>query len=202
MSWLLAFKLEMTRVIKWNDFVPVTLLKVPVLKVVYIKTVETDWYNALVLGILKKWKKDVSLSEGKKALSFNNFSRIKEVFLDENEISKYNVWDDVTLDSLDWVEKLEIVGFSKWKWFTWAMKRHNFAWWRASHGSKFHRALWSIGTRKPRRTHKGKKMHWRMWGVQVTLKKVPIEIINKDLSVIGVRWPVPWSRNSLVVLNF
>ena len=41
MAWLLASKLEMTRIVKNNDFVPVTLLKVPQIKVVYIKTQES-----------------------------------------------------------------------------------------------------------------------------------------------------------------
>lgn len=202
MAWLLALKLEMTRIIKWTDFVPVTLLKIPTIKVVHIKRVETDWYNALVLWVLKNDKEEVFLSEWKKSLNLKKFRIIREVPLSDDELSKFNVWDVIDLNFLDWVENVELTWFSKWKWFTWAMKRYNFRWWRASHGSKFHRALWSIGTRKPRRTHKWKKMHWHMWNVKITLKKVPVELINKDLWVIGVKWPVPWARNSLVVLKF
>jgi ribosomal protein L3 len=44
----------MTRIVKSNGFVPVTLLKVPALKVVAVKTKETDGYNSLVLGVLKE----------------------------------------------------------------------------------------------------------------------------------------------------
>jgi len=201
MAWLLATKLEMTRIVKWNDFVPVTLLKVPTLKVVAVKTKEVHGYTSLVIWILKKGKEG-NLEEWKKSLNFSDFSKIREVPLKEDEISKFNVWDNITLDVLDWVEQVEITWFSKWKWFAWAMKRHNFHGWRATHGSKFHRALGSIGTRKPRRTHKGKKMHWHMWNVRVTIKKVPVEILNKDLSIIGVKWPVPGARNSLVSIKF
>jgi large subunit ribosomal protein L3 len=39
---LLATKLEMTRVVKDDRFVPVTLLQVPALKVVAIKNEEVD----------------------------------------------------------------------------------------------------------------------------------------------------------------
>ena len=201
MAWLLATKLEMTRVVKENDFVPVTLLKVPSLRVVAIKTKETDGYNALVIWMLNDGKEG-KLAEWKKALSFNEFSKIKEILLSDDEVSKYNVWDVVDLSALDWVEKVEITWYTKWKWFTWAMKRHNFSWGMATHGSKFHRALWSIGNRKPRRTHKGKKMHWHMWDVKITIKKVPVEVLNKDLSVVWVRWPVPGARNSLLVIKF
>lgn len=201
MAWLLATKLEMTRVVKWNDFVPVTLLKVPTLKVVAIKTQETDGYTALVLGVLRDGKEG-TLAEGKKALNFSDFSKIKEVSLDANEVSRFNVGDTVSVDVLDGVEKVEITGYSKGKWFTGAMKRHNFHGWMATHGSKFHRALGSIGNRKPRRTHKNKKMHGHHWDLKITIKKVPVEILNKDLSVVGVRGPVPGARNGLLVVKF
>lgn len=201
MAWLLAKKLEMTRIVKWNDFVPVTLLKVPVLKVVAVKTKETDGYNSLVIWVLKIGSEG-KLAEWKKSLNFSEFSKIKEVPLKEEEISNFNVGDDITLNILDWVEMVEITWYSKWKWFAWAMKRHNFHGWPATHGSKFHRALWSIGNRKPRRTHKGKKMHGHMWDIKVTLRKVPVEILNKDLSVVGVKWPVPGARNSLISIKF
>lgn len=201
MAWLLASKLEMTRIVKENGFVPVTLLKVPSLKVVAVKTKETDGYNALVLGVLKEWMQ-WTLKEWKKALSFNEFSKIKEILLNDDEISKFNVWDDVSLENLEWIEVVELTSFSKWKWFTWAMKRHNFSGWLKTHGSKFHRALWSIGNRKPRRTHKNKKMHGHAWNVKINLKNVPVEILNKELSVFGVRGPVPGARNSLVIVKF
>ncbi len=201
MAWLLASKLEMTRVVKWNDFIPVTLLKVPVLKVVAIKTKENQWYNSLVIWVLKE-DKEGKLGEEKKSLNFSEFSKIKEVSLKDDEILKFNVWDTLTLDVLDWIQMVEISWISKWKWFAWAMKRHNFSGWPASHGSKFHRALWSIGTRKPRRTKPGKKMHGHMWDAKITIKKVSVEIINKDLWIIGLKWPVPGARNSLLVLNF
>jgi len=201
MAWLLATKLEMTRVVKANDFVPVTLLRVPSLRVVAIKTTEADGYNALVIWILKEGKEG-KLAEWKKALSFNEFSKIKEILLSDDEVSKYNVWDVVDLTALEWVEKVEITWYSKWKWFAWAMKRHNFSGWLKTHGSKFHRALGSIGNRKPRRTHKGKKMHGHMWNEKITIKKIPVEVLNKDLSVVWVRGPVPGARNSLVVVKF
>ena len=54
MAWLLAKKLEMTRVVKGDKFIPITLLEVPELKVVDIRTIEKDWYEALVIGVLDK----------------------------------------------------------------------------------------------------------------------------------------------------
>lgn len=82
------------------------------------------------------------------------------------------------------------------------MKKHNFSGGPAGHGSKFHRALGSIGNRKPRRTHKGKKMHGHHGDIKVNIKNVPVELVNKDVQVIGVRGGVPGGRNSFVRIVF
>lgn len=204
MPWLIAKKLEMTRVIKGYKFIPVTLLEIPVLKVVAKKTIEKDGYSAFSVWVVdQKNKKELTLKDWKTSLNLNCFSEIREFFCEECDLEKYNVWDELGLNLLEWVESVVIEWFSKWKWFAWAMKRHNFSWgpWRV--WSKFHRALGSIGNRKPRRTHKGKKMHGHMWNEKVTIKKVPVELVNKELNVVWVRWWVPWGRNSSVkiILN-
>jgi len=201
MAGILATKVEMTRIVKGNDFVPVTLLRVPTLKVVGIKTEATDGYNALIVGILKE-KSEGILKEWKKTLSVNEFSEIREFPLENADLEKFHAGDDITLDILEGVTLVKLSGISKGKWFAGAMKRHNFGWGRKTHGSKFHRALGSIGTRKPRRTQKGKKMHGHMGDEKITLRDVPVELVNKELSIIGVRWPVPGARNSLVTLVF
>ena len=201
MAWILAKKLEMTRVIKWDKFVPVTLLEVPQLKVVWIKTVESDGYEALIIWVLSD-KKEGKLGEGKKTLNVSEFTTIKEFPLNKGDLEKFKVGDDVTTDILEGIENVNIIAFSKWKGFTWAMKKHNFHGWPGSHGSKFHRALGSIGNRKPTRTHKGKKMHGHHGDIKVNLRSVPVELINKELGLIWVRWWVPGGRNTIVDIIF
>lgn len=182
MAWIIGKKLEMTRIIKGDTLIPVTLIKIPELKVAQIKTVEKDWYESI-------------------ALQITGTDTIREVPL-TGALKDLKIGDVVSLDVLDWVLEVKVIGISKWKGFAWAMKRHNFSWgpWRV--GSKFHRALGSIGNRKPRRTKPWQKMHWHMWLDQVTLKHVPLELVNKNINVIAVKGPVPWARNSLIVLNF
>ena len=201
MAWILAKKLEMTRVIKWDKFVPVTLLEVPQLKVVWIKTVESDGYEALIIWILKDGEEG-KLGENKKTLNTSEFTTITEFPLNEGDLEKYKVGDGITSDILEGVEGVNIIAFSKWKGFTWAMKKHNFHGWPTSHGSKFHRALGSIGNRKPTRTHKGKKMHGHHGNIKVNLRSVPVELINKELGVIWVKWWVPGGRNTIVSIVF
>jgi large subunit ribosomal protein L3 len=202
MAWIIATKLEMTRVIKEDKFIPITLLKVPDLKVVWFKTLENDWYEAIIIWVLKDTKEDIQLSDWKVTLNKSKFSKIVEFPIWEWEKEKYKVGYTISLDLLEENIKVSIEWFSKWKWFTWAMKKHNFHGWPSWHGSKFHRALGSIGNRKPKRTHKGKKMHGHHGNTKFTIKKVPVELINKEISVIWVRWWVPWWRNAYVNIIF
>lgn len=156
MAWLIATKLEMTRVIKEDKFIPITLLKVPQLKVVWFKTIEKDWYKAIIVWILKE-KSEWVLKEWNSTMTKNDFSEIREFEVSEEQLEKYKVWDTLSLDSIEEGLEVRIEWISKWRWFAWAMKRHNFHWGPGGHGSKFHRALGSIGNRKPTRTHKWKK---------------------------------------------
>lgn len=201
MAWLMATKLEMTRVVKGEKFIPITLLKIPELRVVWFKTLEKDWYKAIIVWVLNKDSEWV-LKEGNSTMSKNCFSRIKEFIVTEEELVKYNTGDIVSLDVIETWITVSIEWTSKWKWFAWAMKKHNFHGWPGGHGSKFHRALGSIGNRKPTRTHKGKKMHGHMGNVTVSLKKVPVELVNAELSIVGVRGWVPGARNSHVNIIF
>ena len=198
MAWIIATKLEMTRVVKDDKFIPVALLKVPALKVVGFKTIEKDGYEAMIVGVVKT---ETELAEWKTTLNKSSFAKIVEFPINEGDSAKYNVGDDVSIDVLEGV-KVSVEGFSKGKGFTGAMKKHNFHGGPATHGSKFHRALGSIGNRKPTRTHKGKKMHGHHGDIKVTIKKVPVELINTEMSVVWVRGGVPGGRNSYVNLIF
>jgi len=201
MAWLMATKLEMTRVMKDDKFVPVTLLKVPELRVVWFKTLEKDWYKAIIVWVLCK-DSEGTLKEGNTTVSKNEFSKIKEFAVSDEELGKYKAGDTISLDVIEAWMTVTIVWTSKWRWFAWAMKRHNFHGWPGGHGSKFHRALGSIGNRKPTRTHKGKKMHGHYGVDTVSLRKVPVELVNAEMSVVGVRGWVPGARNSHVNIIF
>jgi len=112
MAGLLARKVEMTRVIKGDKFVPVTILEVPTLKVVGFKTIEKDGYEAVLVGIPKKDAK-LKVARGKKSLPVNEFSEIQEFSLSDGKPEGLEVGADVTLDSLEGVELVRVSGVSK-----------------------------------------------------------------------------------------
>ncbi len=174
----------MTRVIHNGKFVPVTLIKVPTLTVAQIKTVETDGSSSLVI-LMKDGKKET----------------LREVPHD-GVLASLEKGAEITLDMLEGVAEMAVTSISKGKGFAGAMKRWNFHGGPGGHGHKYTRSLGSIGTRKPRRTKLGKKMHGHMGLDQITLKHVPLVLVNKELRVIGVKGPVAGARNSLITLLF
>ena len=184
MAGILGKKLEMTRVIHNGAFTPVTLIRVPTLDVAQVKTLETDGYSAVV----------IRMTDGKKVT-------MREFDLD-GVLASVVKGDVLSLDIFESITEVTVSGISKGKGFQGAMKRWNFSGGPASHGSKFHRALGSIGKRKPRRTKPGQKMHGHMGLDGITLKHVPLVLVNKELGVIAIKGPVPGARNSLVTLTF
>ncbi len=184
MAGIIGKKLEMTRVLHNGAFTPVTLIKVPTLTVAQVKTIENDGYTAIV----------ISMKDGKQ-------ETLREVPA-TGAFASLEKGSEISLDVLEGVATLEIASISKGKGFQGAMKRWNFHGGPASHGSKFHRALGSIGNRKPRRTKLGKKMHGHMGLDRITLKDVPLVLVNKELRVIAVKGPVAGARNSLVTILF
>jgi len=199
MAGILARKIEMTRVIKDEKFIPITLLTLPHMQVVGYKTQDKDGYSALIVGISSE---EVASVEWKTTLSKNKFSVIREFPIDASREGEKVIWTVLWFESFDGVEMVTLSSISKGKWFSGAMKRHNFSGGPKTHGSKFHRALGSIWNRKPTRTHKGKKMHGHMGSERVTLKDVRVELVNKEAGIVWLRWAVPGARNSLVELYF
>ena len=205
MSGILARKLEMTRIIKNDTFIPITLLSLLDMRVVGYKTQEKDGYSTIIVGVVKNNIPDTEIlwdMNGKTTLSKNKFSLLREFPIDVSMEGKKELGSLIGYDEINELSEVRISGISKWRWFTGAMKQHNFSGGPKTHGSKFHRALGSIWNRKPTRTHKGKKMHWHMGCERVTLNWVKVELVNKDIGIVWVRWAIPGARNSLVEIYF
>lgn len=185
MSGLVAQKISMTQIVRGDALVAVTLLRVPQLSIRQIKTTEKDGYSALVL--------DAKNAKGK---------TVKRREVPYDVATPLNVGDALDVNTLEGVATVKLTSVSKGKGFTGAMKRWNFKGGPGGHGSKFHRALGSIGCRKPRRTKPGKKMHGRHGNKTVTLAAVAVELIDPTNNIVAVRGPVPGAMNTFVYLVF
>jgi len=187
---LVVAKKEMTRL--WIDgkMVPVTMVEILPQKIVRYKTVEKDGYQAAVIGVDEV---ETKKEKGQKLA----YDMQAEFDVDDAYVSSHEAGSVLDLSSMDGVKTVEVKWTSKWKWYQWAMKRFHLQWGPETHGSKFHRHIWSMGNRKPRRTMKNHPHAGHMWDETITLKHVQIiDSMKRDNEqILLVKWSLPGARN-------
>ena len=187
---LVVAKKEMTRL--WIDgkMVPVTMVEILPQKIVRYKTVEKDGYQAAVIGVDEV---ETKKEKGQKLA----YDMQTEFDVDDAYVSAHEVWSVLDLSSMDGVQTVEVKWTSKWKGYQGAMKRFHLQGGPETHGSKFHRHIWSMGNRKPRRTMKNHPHAGHMWDETITLKHVQIiDSMKRDNEqILLVKWSLPGARN-------
>jgi large subunit ribosomal protein L3 len=201
---VIAKKLGMTRL--FNDdgtHVPVTVLHLDEVRVVAARTVETDGYSAVQLGIGKAKPKNVS--KGQKG----HFAKAKVE--PAMKLVEFRVADDAVLeagaaisaDHFSIGQFVDVAGVTKGKGFAGGMKRWNFSGLEASHGvSVSHRSLGSTGNRQdPGKTFKNKKMAGHLGQERVTTLNLQIAGVDAERNLVLVRGAVPGSKGGYVLLR-
>jgi large subunit ribosomal protein L3 len=198
---ILGKKIGMTRVYsELGQAIPVTVVEAGPCRVLQIKSLETDGYNAIQVGFEGKKPQRVNKPEAGHLKKSNSegFYHIKEFRVADD--AQYEVGQEISITELFNVgDVVDVQGTSKGMGFQGVVKRHGFKGGRATHGSMFHRAPGSIGCSAwPSRVIKGKKMPGRM-GNQTVLKKNVIVIdIRADENVVLLKGPVPGANNGLL----
>ncbi len=193
----------MTRVYtEMGEAAPVTVVEAGPCKVLQIKTVETDGYNALQLGFSHKSGNRVNKPAAghfRKSGS-EGYYHVREFRNDK--ASDYEVGQDITLaDLFKTGDLVDVQGVSKGKGFQGVIKRHGFAGGGAGHGSGFHRAPGSVGCSAwPGRVIKGKKMPGRMGNDTVLKKNVIIMDVREDENIVLLKGAVPGAKNGILKL--
>lgn len=200
-SGLLAKKIGMTRVFDENGrHIPVTVLEVENCQVVQKKTVESDGYNAVQIGMGNKKASRVT-----KPL-IGHFAKAKvepKKYLAEFRVDEANLMDagtELNVDTFNEGQWVDVTGVTVGKGFAGAMKRHNFGGLRATHGvSISHRSHGSTGQcQDPGRVFKNKKMAGHMGSRQRTMQNLKIVNVDMENNLILVKGAVPGSKGSVV----
>ena len=203
-SGVIAQKVGMTRV--YNDageHVPVTVLRLQNCQVVAQRTEEKNGYTAVQLGVgLAKAKNTTKPMRG-------HFAAAKvepKAKLAEFRVSTDNMLDvgaEITAEHFIAGQKVDVTGTSVGKGFAGAMKRHNFAGLRATHGvSVSHRSHGSTGQcQDPGKVFKGKKMAGHMGNERVTVQNLQIVKTDTDRGLIMVKGAVPGAKGGWVMLR-
>ena len=69
------------------------------------------------------------------------------------------------------------------------------------HGSQYHRGVGSMGTLRPMRVFKGKKLPGHMGNETVTIQNLEIVAVDVEENVILIKGNIPGPKNSFVVIK-
>ena len=207
MSCLLGEKLGMTQVFTdKGEVVPVTVIQAGPCVITQIKTIEKDAYSAVQIGF--KEKKEKKVNKAQKGL----FEKVKtkprytlrEVKVAEQELEKYEIGQELKVDSFEVGAKVDIIGRSKGRGYAGVMKRYNFKGTRSSHGQggEYHRHGGSIGQCSyPARVFKGMKMPGHMGASRVTVQNLQIADIDQENNLLLIKGAVPGANGNLVMVS-
>src|SRR6185503_14951518 len=201
---IIGKKLGMTQLFLADGSVtPVTVIKAGPCIVVQKKTVNTDGYDAVQLGLVeeKAPRKVNKPTEGHfKRAGVPPTRILREVRVEASEDGT-NVGDKVLVDIFNENDLVEVIGKSKGRGFAGVVKRHGFAGGRATHGSMFHRAPGGIGASAyPSRVIKGTKMAGHMGTERKTIKNLRVVKVNSEENLILIRGAVPGPTGAVVLI--
>ncbi|QQS45264.1 MAG: 50S ribosomal protein L3 [Acidobacteriota bacterium] len=202
---IIGKKVGMTQIFAPDGTVtPVTVIKAGPCVVVQLKTVSTDGYQAVQLGLVE----DKSLKNVNKPMK-GHFAkagipptRILREFRIDDGSATVNVGDKVLVDQFAEDDLVDVIGTSKGRGFAGFIKRHGFGGGRATHGSMFHRAPGSIGASAyPSRVIKGTRMAGHMGVERKTIKNLKVVKVNTDENLLLVKGAVPGPNGAYVLIR-
>ena len=201
MKGILGRKIGMTeKFTKDGKVIPVTVIEVEPNVITQVKTTETDGYNAIQLAYGDKKEKNASKAEighAKKAgVAPKRF--LKEI---RDYEGTYNVGDVIDASTFEVGERVDVTGTSKGKGFTGVIKRYGQSRGPETHGSHYHRRPGSLGTMRPMRVLKGKKLSGHMGNETVTIQNLEIIEVCLEDNYILVSGNVPGPKKSIVLIK-
>ena len=183
--------------------VPCTVIEVGPCVVTQIKTVEKDGYAAVQVGFQDAKEKNVTaplMGHFKKA-GVTPKRHLAEFKGFEQEL---NLGDTLTVELVNDVDFVDVVGTSKGKGFQGVVKRHGFGGGgRSTHGQDDRlRKPGSIGACSyPAKVFKGMRMGGQMGGDRVTTQNLKVLKVIPEHNLLLIKGSVPGCKGSIVIIE-
>ena len=202
MKGILGRKIGMTQVFDQDGkLTPVTVVEVSANVVTQIKTKANDGYDAIQLGFdTKREKLATKASAGHTAKANTTPKRFFKEIRGVN-VEDYTLGQEITADIFTRGEVIDVTGTSKGKGFQGVIKRHGQHRGPMGHGSHYHRRPGSMGTMRPMRVFKGKKLPGHMGVQTVTIQNLEIVAVDVENNVILVKGNIPGPKKGLVIIK-
>ena len=199
---ILGRKIGMTSIFNEDGFlIPVTVIQAVPNIVLQKKTVETDGYEAVQLGLEDLRPKLANKPKvGHAAKAETSPKRfVKEIR--GSEMMSYEVGQEVTVDLFANGEVVDVTGTSKGKGFAGPMKKMNQGRGPMSHGSGYHRGVGSLGAVGPARVFKGTPLPSQLGRDTVTIQNLQVVKVDPEKNIILISGNVPGAKKSLVMIT-
>ena len=200
---ILGKKVGMTQIFtEAGELIPVTVVEAAPNVVLQVKTVETDGYNAVQVGFDDL--RDVLSNKPAKGHVAKANTAPKRFIREFKNIEGLEVGAEITVDTFEAGDVVDVTGTSKGKGFQGVVKRHGFGGvMQQTHGQHNRlRAPGSIGAGSdPSRVFKGLRMAGRMGGEQVTVQNLQVLKVDKEQNLLIVKGAVPGAKNSYVIIR-
>ena len=203
MPGLLGKKIGMTSVFSADGKnVPCTVIEVGPCVVTQVKTVETDGYEALQLGFVEKKDKHTTKPM---AGHFQKAGVKPQRYLAEFKFDgEHKAGEEFTVEMLNNVEFVDVIGTTKGKGFQGVVKRHGFGGvGQTTHGQDDRqRAPGSIGACSyPAKVFKGMRMAGQMGSKRCTAQNLQVIKVLPENNLLMVKGSVPGSKGSIVIIE-
>lgn len=181
--------------------IPVTVVQADPNVVLQKKKAATDGYDAIQVGFMNVREKLVN----KPKMGIFAKARLKPCrHIKEfkvNNVDDYEVGSEIKTDIFSAGEVVDVVGTSKGKGFSGAVKRHNMARGSMGHGSKYHRRPGSLAAKGPARVFKGRKLPGQYGGDRITIQGLKIVKVYPEKNLILIKGAIPGPRKGLVLIK-
>ncbi len=201
---IIGRKVGMTQVFDPDGTVhPATVIKAGPCVVVQAKTVQTDGYEAVQLGLVEQTPAKANKpTQGHFKKANVPPARVRREVKVAPGGNGAKPGDQVLVSIFAGGERVDVIGTGRGKGFQGVVKRHHFGGGAATHGSMFHRAPGSIGASSfPSRVVKGMRAAGRMGGGRVTTRNLKVLRIDPENHLLIVEGSVPGAPSSYLVVR-
>jgi large subunit ribosomal protein L3 len=201
---VLGTKLGMTQVFADDGkIVPVTVVAAGPCVVTAVRSADADGYSAVQLGYGEVDPRRVNKPAAGVFAKAGVTPRRYLVELRTDDASEYTLGQEVTAETFEPGEIVDVTATSKGKGFAGVMKRHGFHGLSSSHGTqRKHRSPGSIGgCAFPGHVFKGLKMAGRMGGERTTVLNLTVHGVDTGKGLLLIKGAVPGPAGGLVVVR-
>jgi large subunit ribosomal protein L3 len=201
---VLGTKLGMTQVFDdGGKMVPVTVVAAGPCVVTAVRTPDADGYAAVQLGYGEVDPRKVNRPEAGHFAKAGVTPRRYLVEVRTDDAAEYTLGQEVTAQTFEAGELVDVTARSKGKGFAGVVKRHGFKGLSSSHGTKRkHRAPGAIGgCAYPGRVFKGVRMAGRMGGERTTAPNLTLHGVDADRGLLLIKGAVPGPAGGLVLVR-